>query len=145
MTRYLLGLILALAACGGGGDDTRPPPYVPPGGGYAPPPPGGETVVHAEDDGRAFDVPRGAMVTFKLAGNSGTGYLWTPAPVDPNVLVQQGGHTTEVTSNAPGAPNADVYRFAANLPGTAVVQMDYRRPWGNAPPARSIRVTINVH
>jgi predicted secreted protein len=134
---------LALLACKGGGDGTLPAQSAGPG--QVPPPgPAQETIVHAEDDGRTFDVPRGGMVTFKLAGNAGTGFMWTVGQIDPNVLAQQGDHTNELESGAPGAPKMDVYRFVGNSPGSTVVEMDYRRPWGNAPPARAIHVTVNV-
>ncbi len=137
-------LAFFLLACKGGGDGTLPAQSA--SGGQLPPPPAAqETVIHAEDDGRTFDVGRGAMVTFKLAGNAGTGFMWTVGQADPNVLAQQGDHTNELASGAPGAPKMDVYRFVANSPGSTVVEMDYRRPWGNAPPARAIHVTVNVH
>lgn len=147
MIRLALALsamtLLACNGCNSGGN--APPPG--PSGGMAPMPPGGETVVQAEDDGRAFDVPRGSMVTFKLASNSGTGYAWAPGPqgIDPNILAQQGGPTSESASPQPGAPKMDVFRFMANNPGTAMVEMDLKRPFGNAPPGRVVHVTVNVH
>ncbi len=39
----------------------------------------------------------------------------------------------------------DVYRFVAKSAGSTVVEMDLKRPWGNQPPGRVVRVTINVH
>jgi predicted secreted protein len=106
----------------------------------------GETVIHAEDDGKSFDVAQGSMVTFRLPANAGTGYTWTPAPgVDPNVLAPQGGPTNEPSSSQPGAPSAVVYHFLANAPGTANVEMDFKRPWGNQPPSRAVHVVVNVH
>jgi predicted secreted protein len=135
-------------ACNGCNHDGDPPPPNPnPNGGMPVPPgpPGAETVVHAEDDGRTFDVQHGSMVTFKLAGNAGTGFLWAPAAVDPNILAQQGDRTSEVGSDTPGAPKVDVYHFLAGNPGTAVVEMDFKRPWGNQPPVRAIHVTVTVH
>ncbi len=105
----------------------------------------GETIIHAEDDGRSFDVGRGSPVTFKLASNSGTGFQWVPVGVDPNILAQQGDRTQELSSDTPGAPKLDVYHFLANAPGTAVVEMDLKRAFGSQPPGRVIHVTINVH
>lgn len=148
-TALSAGLLLACLGCNG--DGGAPPPVTPgpgvgPGVGPGPAPAaGGETVVHAEDDGRAIDVARGGMVTFQLANNGGTGFVWTAAPVDPNVLAQQGDRTHEVQSAVPGGATMDVYHFLAANPGSAVVEMDLKRPWGNAPPARVVHVTINVH
>lgn len=104
----------------------------------------GDTVVRAEDDGKSFDVARGAGVIFRLTSNSGTGYLWTPTQVDSAVLAQQGDRTSEVASDMPGSPKADVYHFTAGVAGSTVVEMSLKRPFGSSPPARVIHVTINV-
>jgi predicted secreted protein len=139
----------SLFACNGcGSSNPPPPPGVPgtpgaPGGGGAPV--AGETIIHADDDGKTFDVTRGSPVTFKLFTNAGTGFQWVPVGVDPNILAQQGDRTQEMSSDAPGAPKFEVYHFLANAPGTVVVEMDLKRAFGNAPPGRVVHVTVNVH
>lgn len=143
MRAGMLLFTLSLFACHGCNHDGDGPPAQPSGSATGAT---GETVIHAEDDGKSFDVARGSTVTFQLAGNAGTGYTWTPAPgIDPNVLAQQGGSTNQPSSDQPGAPSAVVFHFLANAPGTANVEMDYKRPWGNQPPARSVHVVVNVH
>jgi predicted secreted protein len=143
MIRAVLVLsALSLLACNGCNHDAPPSN---PNGAPMPGPPGGEMVIHAEDDGHTFDVQRGSAVTFKLAANAGTGFMWVPAGVDPNVLAQQGDRTSEGDPATPGAPKMDVYHYMAANPGTANVEMDLKRPWGNQPPARSIHVVVNVH
>jgi predicted secreted protein len=156
----MIRLALALAmmwvlACSGCNDHTAPPPN--PSGSSAttgtpgnppppPPPAAGEAVVRVEDDGKTFDVGAGATLTFKLASSAGTGYVWIPSGVDPAVLAQQGDRGTELSSNVPGAPKADVYRFTAQRPGSTPVQFDLQRPWAKtAPPAKTIHVIVNVH
>jgi predicted secreted protein len=141
---------LWLLACNGCNDHNAPPPN--PAGsaaataGGAAPQTAGETVVQVEDDGKTFDVAAGATVTFKLASNAGTGYLWMPTGIDPGILAQTGDRTNEAASSAPGAPRVDVYRFAAKRPGSATVEMDLQRPWTkSAPPAKSIHEIVNVH
>jgi predicted secreted protein len=104
-----------------------------------------ETVVHAEDDGKAFDVARGATVTFSLPSNAGTGYIWVPTQVDANVLAQQGDRTSDASSDVPGAPKVDVYHFAAANPGTTTVEMSLKRPFGSGAAARTVHVTVAVH
>jgi predicted secreted protein len=104
-----------------------------------------ETVVHAEDDGKTFDVASGSIVTFKLASNAGTGYIWVPTHVDAPVLAQQGDRSNELSSDTPGGPKLDVYRFMAGPAGSSVVEMSLKRPFGSAPAARAIHVTVNVH
>jgi predicted secreted protein len=108
-------------------------------------PPGANTVIHAEDDGKSFDLARGATVTFSLPSNAGTGYIWVPTQVDPVVLAQQGDRTSDVASDVPGAPKVDVYHFAATGPGTTTVEMSLKRPFGSGAPARTIHVTVAVH
>lgn len=105
----------------------------------------GETVVRADDDGKSFDVARGATVIFKLASHAGTGYAWTPTRVDASILAQQGERSSEVTSEAPGAPKFDVYRFTAGVAGSTTVEMSLKRPFGEGAAARAIHVTVNVH
>jgi predicted secreted protein len=104
-----------------------------------------ELVLHIDDDGKAFDVARGSPVTLRLASNSGTGYVWTLTPVDAAVLAPQGDRTSEVATEIPGGPKADVYRFIAVGTGTANVEASLKRPFGDAPPARVVRFTVRAH
>jgi predicted secreted protein len=152
-----LALVLAVVsvlacgfACSGCNDRTAAPPN-PSGSSGTPSAPGapqaaGDAVVHVEDDGKTFDVATGGAITFKLTSNAGTGYVWMPSGADPNVLAQQGDRTSELSSDVPGAPKADVYRFSALHAGSTPVQMDLQRPWTKtAPPAKTIHVIVNVH
>jgi predicted secreted protein len=144
----LAGATLVVAslafACHGSQDGTAPPPNAG-GSASAPAQTAADTVVRAEDDGKSFDVTRGSTVIFKLASNGGTGYAWTPTQVDPVALVQQGDRASEASSDAPGAPKLDVYRFTASGPaGATAVEMSLRRSFGGGAPARVVRVTINV-
>jgi predicted secreted protein len=104
----------------------------------------GETVIAVEDDGKAFTVARGAAVTFRLASQSGTGYAWLPTQLDAAVLAQQGDRTSDLATDTPGAPKADVYHFTAGAAGSTVVEMSLKRAFGSAPPSRVIHVTVNV-
>lgn len=103
-----------------------------------------ETVVKVEDDGKTIDVKTGATLAFKLAGNSGTGYAWVAGAVDASVLVPQGERQVERLSDAPGGAKLDVLRFVAKGPGTVVVQVDLKRPWGDQPVAKTVKVTVKV-
>jgi predicted secreted protein len=154
MIRHALALgTVALFACHGC-NDTRPPAASaentasPASSSSASPdaaPQQAETVIHVDDDGKSFDTYKGSTVTFKLTSNSGTGYVWIPTQIDASILAQQGDRSSEIASDAPGAPKLDVYRFMAGAAGTSVVEMSLKRPFGSAPAARAIHVTINVH
>ncbi len=109
----------------------------------APPSATTEMTLHAEDDGKSFDVARGGTVTFALPSNAGTGYVWVPTQVDATVLTQQGDRTSDVSSDTPGAPKLDVYHFAAASPGSTVVEV-IEAAISSAAPARTIHVTVNV-
>lgn len=103
-----------------------------------------ETIVHAEDDGKSFDVARGSVVAVRLPSNAGTGYVWLPTQVDAQILTQQGDRTSDVSSDVPGAPKMDVYHFAAANPGTTTLEMSLKRPFGNGAATRTLHVTVNV-
>lgn len=147
-------LPISLLACNACHDGNTPPasatsaaavPSGPSPGNSATPTAGTETVVHVEDDGKAFDVARGSIVTFALPSNAGTGYIWTPTQIDANVLAQQGDRTSDASSDVPGAPKLDVYHFAAANPGTTTVEMALKRPFGSGAAARTVHVTVAVH
>ena len=83
-----------------------------------------ETVVGSDDDGKTFDVQKGGTITFRLASNAGTGYIWKPTQIDAGILTQQGERTSELASDVPGASKVDVYRFEAQNTGSVPVEMD---------------------
>jgi predicted secreted protein len=140
-----LGVMLGCHGCANG-SDPPPQPAVPNGTPSAPATvPAGEVVLHVDDDGKAVDVARGSPVTLRLASNSGTGYVWTLTPVDTKVLALQGDRTSEIATEIPGGPKADVYRFMAVGAGVAPVEVALRRPFGDAPPARVVHFTVRVH
>jgi predicted secreted protein len=146
---------LSLLACNGGHDGAAPAtsaavaPSAPSASNSATPAvvgaATGETVVHAEDDGKSFDVARGSTVTFSLPSNAGTGYIWVPTQVDAGDLAQQGDRTSDTSSDVPGAPKADVYHFAAANAGTTTVEMSLKRPFGSGAPTRTVHMTVTVH
>jgi len=112
------------------------------------PPDGGaatRVVVHADDDGKTFDLAVGSRIVFALANHAGTGFLWMPTHVDESILAPDGMRRSEIESDVPGAPKRDVLRFLAKNTGTTVVEMTLKRPFGSAPPGPAIHVTVRVH
>ena len=136
-----LAALPLLLACGGCQRDA--PPATPESGSAAPST--SDTIVRLEDDGKTLEVAPGSRVVFKLATNSGTGYAWVAAPVDSSVLLPLGSGETERPSDVPGAPKLDVLRFSARGPGTVTVQVDLKRPWGDQPAVKTLRITLIVH
>lgn len=143
MVRACLALAaLPLLIASGGCQHDAPPAAT---GSSAGPSSNADTIVRLDDDGKTVEVAQGTRLVFKLAASSGTGYAWVAMPVDASVLAAQGEREVERSSDVPGAPKLDVLRFAAQGPGTVVVQLDLKRPWGDEPAARTIKVTVNVH
>lgn len=104
----------------------------------------GHVVVHVDDDGKTFDLAVGSHITFALANHSGTGFVWMPTRVDESVLAPDGMRRSEIESDVPGGPKRDVLRYVAKKPGTTVVEMTLKRPFGTAPPGPAIHVTVRV-
>jgi predicted secreted protein len=104
----------------------------------------GAVIIGVQDDGKTFDVAVGSVITFALASNEGTGYVWVPTRVDPNVVAPEGARASENDSDTPGASKRDIYRFTAKAVGTASMEMSLKRPFGHAPSGRVVRVTLNV-
>jgi len=102
-------------------------------------------VVHMDDDGKTFDLAVGSRIVFALANHSGTGFVWTPTRVDESLLAPDGMRRSEIESDVPGAPKRDVLRYLAKKPGTTVVEMTLKRPFGGSPRGPAIHVTVRVH
>jgi inhibitor of cysteine peptidase len=99
------------------------------------------------DAGKVINVSNGSVLTVTLDSNPTTGYSWTEnATMSRPGVVQQSGHEYLLPSQAiPGRGGQEVWTFKAVAPGTAVVSMEYKRPFepGN-PPANTFNVTITV-
>jgi predicted secreted protein len=101
-------------------------------------------VIGVQDDGKTFDVAVGSIITFALASNAGTGYVWVPTHVDDNVVATVGARASERDSDTPGASKRDIYRFRARAAGTAWIEMSLERPFGHSRSGRIVRVTFHV-
>jgi len=141
MPRAWLALALPPLLLAAGCHHDAPPP-APESGSV--PPASTDTIVRLDDDGKTIDVAHGTRVVFKLAANSGTGYAWVAGPVDASVLLPQGEREVERASDVPGAPKLDVLKFTAQGPGTVTVELALKRPWGDQPAVKTLKVTVNV-
>jgi len=96
-----------------------------------------------DDNGRRLDLPPGATLVVRLAGQPGTGYTWqvsrTPANLTLLGAEQEGG------GRLPGGTSMQVFRFRAEGAGTGEVELSYRRPWEkDAAPLSQFRATVAV-
>jgi predicted secreted protein len=95
-------------------------------------------------DGGLVNLAPGDELVVRLSGNAGTGYVWTLAFLNADVLKPEGGSSAE-QAPIPGAPGVKVFRFRAANRGPASVGFAYGRPSENdAAPARLFRALVMV-
>ena len=107
----------------------------------------GNVSLTGSDTGKAFNVSNGTVLTVTLESNPTTGYSWTEnATLSRSGVVQQSGHEYILPSQPiPGRGGQEVWTFKAVSPGTAVISMDYKRPFEPTnPPANTFNVTVTV-
>jgi Predicted secreted protein len=112
-----------------------------------------ESSMHAvtlteSDAGRTIDVTRGDRIVIQLRGNRTTGYTWTLAAGDPDVLTSLGEPTytpDAASADTVGAGGVETWSFRASRNGQVELRFDYRRPWEHDVPAtRTVLYTLNV-
>lgn len=108
--------------------------------------PASNLMVTDRDNGREIDLAKDAMLLVQLPSNPSTGYSWSvkgdPSPLK---VVKSDYKQPNQSSQKPGAPGTQVLQIKASGPGTATLNLEYRRPWEkDVPPAKvfSIKATI---
>jgi copper homeostasis protein (lipoprotein) len=100
------------------------------------------------DAGHTIDVNRGERIVIRLRGNRTTGYTWTLAVSDPDVLTKLAEPTytpDDASVDAVGAGGVETWSFQASRGGRAELRFEYRRPWEHdASATRTVSYTINV-
>lgn len=82
-----------------------------------------------EDSGRSLDMAAGDLVELRLFENPTTGHIWTTIRDGSPVLALL--DVTFSSQSGPrqyGAGGTRCWRFRANAPGTATLEMEYSRP-----------------
>jgi len=95
------------------------------------------------DDGRAIALLIGEKLTVTLPSNPATGYCWTIASADREVLGFLGHCHVKETLSADGE-GQEVWELRALSPGRAALSMEYRRPWENGDAFATFKVTVTV-
>lgn len=98
------------------------------------------------DNNREITVARGTLLVVRLAANPSTGYSWqVGGDAAPLALQSSEFEATKQDQRLPGSPEVQVLRFKTTAAGTAMLFLEYRRPWEkNAAPAKTFRVTVTV-
>jgi len=89
----------------------------------------------------------GQTLVVKLGANYTTPYRWNPQTqiADPSVLTQESHEFEPPTSDALGAPGAEVWRFSVGKPGTTTITTSYAGIVGQDPkPTCTYFATVTV-
>jgi inhibitor of cysteine peptidase len=127
-----------VAACSGGGTATDLTTRLPTAG-----TPGAATANGTSARAPIRAAP-GQEFEIDLEANHTTGYSWSLAqPPDPSVVQVLGSDYTTIGSPIPGGGGIEQWSFRAVAPGTARIELEYKRPFETGvPPAQ--RVTYEV-
>ena len=100
------------------------------------------------DNGKAFTVKVGDIITVVIPGNMTTGYSWAAAlsEKDAALLQQQGEPVYAQGSNGSvvGAGGTFTFTFKAAAAGQAALKLAYARPWENGAPAQTYEVELTI-
>ena len=102
--------------------------------------------VTEKDDGGKIKLNKGDTLVVKLQTQGGTGFTWSIAKNDADLLKQQGKVETEKAEKPkPGGAVTQVYRFRAEAVGTIGQEMHFVRPFekGKAP-AKTFKLTVEI-
>jgi inhibitor of cysteine peptidase len=109
---------------------------------------GGPLTLADTDNGKAFSVKVGDIITVVIPGNVTTGYSWAAAlsEKDAALLQQQGEPVYADGSNETlvGAGGDFTFTFKAAAAGQAALKLVYARPWENGAPAQTYEVHVTI-
>lgn len=99
-------------------------------------------------DGRSVTLRVGEGVEIALAENASTGFRWGPPPGRPatsSPILREVDEIFAAPGQRPGMPGVRSFRFETVAPGSADLELEYRRAWqASAPAARRFRLRVEV-
>jgi inhibitor of cysteine peptidase len=99
-------------------------------------------------NGRSVTLRVGEGIEIALAENASSGFRWGPPPGRPatsSPILREVDETFAAPGRRPGMPGVRSFRFAALAPGSADLELEYRRAWqASAPAARGFRLRVEV-
>jgi len=104
------------------------------------------TKVNEKNDGDKIKLTKGATLEIRLKSNRTTGFSWSIAKSDKEIIKQMGDVKYErPAKGAIGAGGTDVITFTAEKAGTSEVELAYKRPFEkDTPPAKTFKLTVTV-
>jgi predicted secreted protein len=99
-----------------------------------------------KDNDTKVKIAKGETLVLKLPMQGGTGFTWVVGKADDKKLKAMGKPTAEKPAKPrPGATVIQVFRFEAAAPGSAQLEMWYKRPFEkDKKPAKSFTVTVEI-
>jgi inhibitor of cysteine peptidase len=98
-----------------------------------------------EDAGNQLEAEVGRTVAIALPANPSTGYTWTVAGGDPDVIAQAADAVFCQDSDLVGAPGYMTLQFYVVGPGATTLELAYRRPWEtDVPPLETYSVEVSA-
>jgi inhibitor of cysteine peptidase len=95
-------------------------------------------------DGRTLTLHVGDRLSLSLAENPTTGFRWE-LKTKPEPEFETVTDTFESSGGSPGSGGTHHWQWKATRTGTAMIRLEYRRPWEtNAPPGQVFSVTLQV-
>lgn len=109
----------------------------------------GQTPTGAPKVDGQIEITRGQSLVVTLEANPTTGYHWTVAEMDPNILRQEGDAILQLSDagkgNLLGAGGTEALHFEATGAGKTNLKLIYHRPWEtNVPPLKTYVVQVTV-
>jgi inhibitor of cysteine peptidase len=99
----------------------------------------------AGESGAVVGLALGSELAISLPANPTTGYSWAVLSIDPGILTQIGEAEFIPQSDLVGAAGSMTLRFEASAAGETELELGYLRPWEDAEPIDSYRITVQVH
>lgn len=99
------------------------------------------------DPATPIEMARGAEFDIALKSNQSTGYQWVlvdSAALSPLRFVRKSYAVPRRYRDNNGAGGTETWTFATPEPGQATINLVYKRPWENIPPADSASFRVRV-
>jgi predicted secreted protein len=103
-----------------------------------------DILVTEEDHGSEASAKVGDTLVVQLAENPTTGFRWTFAPIDANILELTRDEFQAGAQVGVGGGGLRVFRFAVKDRGSTRVQFKLTRSWESGPPKALFECRVNV-
>jgi predicted secreted protein len=105
--------------------------------------------LNENNNGQNYSIKVGQEFILSLDSNPTTGYVWDFDKSYDDKLLEvkvDKAYTSDTTvnENIVGQGGRTYWKFKALQAGTAEIELGYARPWESVPPAKTIKITINI-